>query len=148
MKIRFLPLVAALLLLGAVQGASSAGTSAETTLCADQGTSSEFPTGEPRTFESLVIYDGTATTGGDSSFVRFCGQDTMAMDVTLTWKGGKDLRLTVIDPAGNVSVVDGHYGNNFEIFQQGAPLTHGDWEIMVSTNGRGSANYRVVTEFR
>ncbi len=100
------------------------------------------------TFESEVIWDGMASRGGDSHSFRFCGEETMYLDITVNWKGKKDLRLTIVDPNGNTYVSDNHSGTSFELFRQWGPLAHGDWEIIVSNNGKGNAKYHAVVMFR
>ena len=100
------------------------------------------------TFESVVTFDGVANAAGDAHNVRFCGQDTMYMQVVVTWKGTKDLRLTLVAPDGSTYVGDNHSGTSYEWYIVEAPLSHGDWSVTVNNNSRGNVGYHAVVEFK
>ena len=137
------PLGIAAVLVSVLALRSGGATDAETVPCA-----SGVATAAVATFESEVVFDGRANSGGDSHFVRFCGEDTAYMQVIVNWKGNKDLRLTVIEPDGDTYVVDNHSGTTFEYYLRWGPLEHGDWEISVSNNGKGNAKYSAIVQFR
>ena len=137
---------AALLMIGALVGVATLSSQAETLPCGSATASAELAAAN--TFESQVYYDGTATPSGDTRSFRFCGEDTMYMSGFVSWKGNKDLRVTLVSPDGSTYVFDAYSTVSFEYVRLGAPLAHGDWEMTVTNKGSGKVNYHAAIEFR
>lgn len=66
--------------------------------------------------------------------------DTAFMDAVLRWGGTKNLRMTVVDPTGQRTLVDHPHGN-VEWYHQSAPLPQGEWQLVIETDAKGKTAY-------
>jgi uncharacterized protein YfaP (DUF2135 family) len=77
-----------------------------------------------------------------------CSDQDVDLLAALSWSTAKkDLRLVVIDPDGNVFVVDGHRRQSYEFYSQAGPLPEGEWTFIVEYDGTGKVKYDLWVRF-
>ena len=94
-------------------------------------------------------WSGTVSNKASQSYtVDLCSDPTADLMVALNWRNAKrDLRLTVTDPEGNVTIVDGHDPQPYEVFAASGPLPEGTWTFTVENSSRGNVKHTLWARF-
>lgn len=76
--------------------------------------------------------------------IEFCGADDLDLELSASWKGHKDVLVSVIEPDGTVHQLDSGRGVAATIE---GPLDQGDWTIRIWNLSRGSAKVTLSASF-